>query len=59
MVNREQIVAGVHDEWAAAGRLHDPPDDISGDDDLGFWEEVERRLAAEPDGWGKTEPEVG
>ena len=43
MVKGEQIVSEVHAEWTAAGKLHDPPDDTSHDDDLGFWNEVQRR----------------
>jgi len=42
---REGVVAAVYDEWVAAGKIHDPPDDTSGDDDLAFWAEVDRRMA--------------
>lgn len=44
--NEAGIVGSVYDEWVAAGKLHDPPDETSGDDDLGFWAEVDRRMAA-------------
>lgn len=50
MDKRQKIIAQVHDEWVAAGNLHDPPDDTSADDDLGFWAEVESRLSAASDG---------
>jgi hypothetical protein len=42
-----EVVRVVAEEWARDGRLHVPPDDCSKDDDLAFWNEVERRLAAE------------
>ena len=35
----------VSEEWTADGRMHLPPDDTRGDDDVGFWDEVERRVA--------------
>jgi hypothetical protein len=34
----------VHDEWLRRGRLHLPPDDTTRDDDIAFWQEVNRRL---------------
>jgi hypothetical protein len=42
-----RITREVADEWTADGRMHLPPDDTSGDDDLAFWAEVDRRMALE------------
>jgi hypothetical protein len=39
------ITREVADEWTRDGRMHLPPDDTSGDDDLAFWNEVDRRGA--------------
>lgn len=39
-------VSEVYDSWGARGDLHDPPDDVRSDDDLGFWDEVEARLVS-------------
>ena len=44
MGEREQIIAEVYDEFAKAGRVHDPADGIEGDDDVALWAEVDRRL---------------
>jgi hypothetical protein len=35
----------VSEDWTADGRMHLPPDDIRDDDDVGFSDEVERRVA--------------
>jgi hypothetical protein len=49
-MTRERIVAEVHDEWVTAGKLTHPDDgDGYYDDDLGFWDEVERRIAEAED----------
>jgi hypothetical protein len=39
-----QVVREAADEWTSDGRMHLPPDDASGDADVGFWDEVERRV---------------
>lgn len=44
---RQEIISETRDEFAGRGLMHDPPDDTSGDTDVAFWDEVERRLAAE------------
>jgi tRNA nucleotidyltransferase (CCA-adding enzyme) len=46
-VSAADVVRDTWEEWVRAGRLHVPPDDITGDDDLAFWDEVEGRLAAD------------
>jgi hypothetical protein len=46
-VSAADVVRDTWEEWVRAGRLHVPPDDITGDDDLAFWNEVEQRLAAD------------
>lgn len=43
---RGQIVREVAMEWMREGKLHAPPDDVSGDDDQEFWDEVGRRCEA-------------
>jgi hypothetical protein len=43
---RQRIVSEVHDEFVEQGRMHVPPDDTAQDDDIAFWDEVERRLQA-------------
>ncbi len=50
-----RIAREVADEWRAAGKLHDPPDETPDADDLAFWQEVKRRMAA----IGKTARIVG
>jgi hypothetical protein len=45
---RRVALAAVYDEFLPAGRLTDPSDgDGAGDDDLAFWDEVERRTREE------------
>lgn len=49
MDERTKVVQEVSEEWMDAGRLHVPPDDTSGDEELAFWAEVDRRLAEHAD----------
>lgn len=39
------VVSRVYQGWRAARRIHDSPDDITGDDEDGFWDAVEAALA--------------
>lgn len=41
---RGRITREVSMEWLKARKLHVPPDDTSGDDDMAYFDEIERRI---------------